>query len=448
MLLFWMLNDVAVDADTIDNNNNKNVGPSRATPVFFTTQPSTHVTHYHQHHHTIITVNQQQLQSSSRSNCNSSSNLHNNELDKPKYPNNTILAELSAYNNKPLFMWPCSGRQYLLNCKPITEQLAKANLSLTVEECTDVMSILTNDIRFNLHLALHRRLFTMWYLIALISLFGVFMSGLESLVLGAALVTWLVANISGLLCCRFVRSKLDSMLERAVEQVNTQLVDHNLMIGVLNKGGRLFSMSKTVIMFVYFELEQCCNNLESLIEADSKTMQKGHSKIDYSRIDASSYPPPPRLEARDRIVSTNNFTNTHIVSESCSDIMLTHDFSCDVRLQQLQRFAKKILLRYSQRWFVLLYENKLQFNSQANPRHMSTGKCLCQFIEEYFRNVISKGDAKVDHHNSIGNNLTSHNNSDNNRPNIFHVSLDDQRHQEQYNHTDITNTMTDLQKVV
>lgn len=51
-----------------------------------------------------------------------------------------------------------------------------------------------------------------------------------------------------------------------------------------------------------------------------------------------------------------------------------------------QQLAKKIILRYSQRWISYFDKRKLMFlDDKTKPRHLSTGKCLCQFIEEQFK---------------------------------------------------------------
>lgn len=48
--------------------------------------------------------------------------------------------------------------------------------------------------------------------------------------------------------------------------------------------------------------------------------------------------------------------------------------------------AKKIVLRYSQRWISNFDRRKLVFGDESvEPRHLSTGKCLCQFFEDEYR---------------------------------------------------------------
>lgn len=50
-----------------------------------------------------------------------------------------------------------------------------------------------------------------------------------------------------------------------------------------------------------------------------------------------------------------------------------------------QQLAKKIVLRFGQRWISHYDKHKLMFtDDKTKPRHLSTGKCLCQFIEEHF----------------------------------------------------------------
>lgn len=78
---------------------------------------------------------------------------------------------------------------------------------------------------------------------------------------------------------------------------------------------------------------------------------------------------------------------------------LTPNNSIDFKiiLNQKQQLAKKIVLRYSQRWISYFDKRKLMFNDdKVKPRHLSTGKCLCQFVEEHFRN--NKLEAKNDLH--------------------------------------------------
>lgn len=44
-----------------------------------------------------------------------------------------------------------------------------------------------------------------------------------------------------------------------------------------------------------------------------------------------------------------------------------------------------MVLSYSQRWILYYEKRKLMFNTddQVPPRHLSTGKCLCQFVEDH-----------------------------------------------------------------
>lgn len=56
----------------------------------------------------------------------------------------------------------------------------------------------------------------------------------------------------------------------------------------------------------------------------------------------------------------------------------------------VQRLAKKIILRYSQRWILMFDKKKLSFTSQVSARHLSTGKCFCQFIEDQFCSINNK----------------------------------------------------------
>lgn len=63
----------------------------------------------------------------------------------------------------------------------------------------------------------------------------------------------------------------------------------------------------------------------------------------------------------------------------------------------------KIILRYSQRWISYFDKQKLIFSDdQTSPRHLSTGKCLCQFIEEHFQGNKHDGSRLTTSNNKSG----------------------------------------------
>lgn len=68
--------------------------------------------------------------------------------------------------------------------------------------------------------------------------------------------------------------------------------------------------------------------------------------------------------------------------------------------------AKKIVLKYSQRWISQYDRRKLVFSGdeddQIEPRHLSTGKCICQFFEaQYLEAKRLKNVAPEDEHKTL-----------------------------------------------
>lgn len=80
-----------------------------------------------------------------------------------------------------------------------------------------------------------------------------------------------------------------------------------------------------------------------------------------------------------------------------SDIIITGG-SSTTRISQREKYAEKLLLRYSQRWVKEFVRKRLDLNMPvhpdgfedgpcppAPPRHCALARCPCQFIEEHLR---------------------------------------------------------------
>uniref|UniRef100_A0A6G1SPC9 Uncharacterized protein n=1 Tax=Aceria tosichella TaxID=561515 RepID=A0A6G1SPC9_9ACAR len=249
---------------------------------------------------------------------------------------------------------------------PMPASILKLNSTLTQDDYNRALCMLKNDIRFQLHIFLYRRLQTIWILFS--SVLCIFLpillsAHLETIVILGSCLLWLILQAAGLVVGGRCRKKLDLMLERSVAQVNSYFMDHKLMLGVINVGG-LCKRSRLVIPMVYFDTFGCIEQIESIVSTDLKSIEadrNGDSKhkqqvaLDYSKIGLHRMEPNQRALAKSQL-------------------------------------AKKIVLRFSQRWISHFDGSKLMFTDDdvTRPRHLSTGKCLCQFIEEHFKSNQSE----------------------------------------------------------
>uniref|UniRef100_A0A6G1S4J1 Uncharacterized protein n=1 Tax=Aceria tosichella TaxID=561515 RepID=A0A6G1S4J1_9ACAR len=250
-------------------------------------------------------------------------------------------------------------KQYQFQMPP---SIVGLNSTLTQDDYNRALCVLTGDIRYKLHLILFRHIQIVWALISTLACVLVPMLTLASATVLAIIgtcSTWLLLQMAGILVCKQARKQLDQMLERSVAQANSFFMDHKLMLGVINVGG-LMSQSRFVVPMLFFDAFQCIEQIGAMISSDLETI-KGSAASDDSE-SQQDHGAPEEWETNQKILA---------------------------RTQQL---AKRIVLSYSQRWISHFDRSKLLLHDDGSrPRHLSTGKCLCQFIEENLR-----GDQQMD----------------------------------------------------
>lgn len=216
--------------------------------------------------------------------------------------------------------------------------------------------------------------------------------------------TWLAFQALNYKLAKVLRHRLDLLLESCMLEVNRLLVKHNLLLGVLNYGG-LFEEAKLSIPLLYFDTSACEQKIESIVRSDLRMLQDKHrlttdeqnrpdktangnsqtvlnySLLELELVDAKKH------ATRDTTKATIKSTSSNIRAEEQlkQHFVGTGNFRDDkTQISNEQRIATKIILKISQRWISFFDQQKLAFSDNTSPRHLSTGKCLCQFVEEHF----------------------------------------------------------------
>jgi len=207
-------------------------------------------------------------------------------------------------------------------------------------------------------------------------LLGLLFSGARGPALFGCGVLWLILTAVAIFLVMWIKSKLSHGLERCVAKANQQLIRHNIILGVDDRGK--LSCQKTHLCFIYFDTADCVKKLQSIIEAEENVSQAEANPEEQRR----------RTEFHSRMDIDD------------SDIVVTG--ANTTRISRKQEKARMLLLRYSQRWAKALSRNSLDLQLYAaqvaalatetagggqstsggpTPRHCATAQCLCQFIE-------------------------------------------------------------------
>lgn len=264
----------------------------------------------------------------------------------------------------------------------VPEELMATGLTLTVEEYVAAMQVLVHDVRFTLYNVCYKRLLLVWVLLGFFILLCLLFSGVRGLALFGGGVVWLVVNALGIFVCMWLKFKLLHMLERCIASINSLFFRHKILLGLDDRGK--ISCHKVHLIFVYFDVSQCIRYLYEMLE-------------NQDRQDA--------LDARATGDTTNSGRNGAALYPvdrtrmdiDMSDIIITGG-SSTTRISQREKYAEKLLLRYSQRWVKEFVRKRLDLNMPvhpdgfedgpcppAPPRHCALARCPCQFIEEHLR---------------------------------------------------------------
>lgn len=159
------------------------------------------------------------------------------------------------------------------------------------------------------------------------------------------------------------------MLESTVARANAHLIEYNLILGVVNVGS-LFRKAKLFVPLLYYETSSCRKQIESLIDKDALVIRN-----------------QLHVDRNNKINFTSSNNKKTSLDYDKLGIKAMKDECIDVTADSRSKLATKIILKYSQRWISLFDKRKLNFSDNTSPRHLSTGKCLCQFIEEHFSTI-------------------------------------------------------------
>jgi hypothetical protein len=167
--------------------------------------------------------------------------------------------------------------------------------------------------------------------------------------------------------------KIYHMMERCVANVNRMFYKSNVLLGVDDRGK--ISCHKVNLAFVYMDVTYCIKYLNDMLE------NEGH----LTRDAAATTSPQPSL---DLMRMTQDI--------DAEDVIITGS-SGPTRLPQKEKYAEKLLLRYSQRWVKEFVRSRIDLNLPIHgdasierppaltPRHCPTARCPCQYIEEHLR---------------------------------------------------------------
>jgi len=183
-----------------------------------------------------------------------------------RFANGDVIVSVLPVNKKWPWIIPAEFRPEL-----VPEELMAEGLSLAVEDYVQIMEILVHDVRFTAYNVCYKRLLMAWLLISFVVLLGLLFSGARGPALFGCGVLWLILTAVAIFLVMWIKSKLSHGLERCVAKANQQLIRHNIILGVDDRGK--LSCQKTHLCFIYFDTADCVKKLQSIIEAEENVSQ-------------------------------------------------------------------------------------------------------------------------------------------------------------------------------
>ncbi|XP_043220290.1 transmembrane protein 268-like isoform X1 [Amphibalanus amphitrite] len=279
------------------------------------------------------------------------------------FENGDVIVTLLPLNSTLPWITPAQFRPEL-----VPEELMAQGLTLTVEEYVQGMELLVNDVRFNAYNICYKRILVGWILMGFVVLIAILFAVNPGIELFGCGVIWLIVNAVAIFVCMWIKIKLNRELERCVALVNRVFSKHNILVGVDDRG-RL-SCHKVNLCFIYFKTHDCVKTLQEVVDREDAA----GSAADDAEARARSLRVQQRMDIDD------------------SDIIITG--SQTTRLSRKQERARRLLLRYSQRWAKDYLRKRLDWTVDMNerleagagacsPRHLATARCPCQYIEDH-----------------------------------------------------------------
>ncbi|KAF2359501.1 Protein of unknown function DUF4481 [Trinorchestia longiramus] len=280
------------------------------------------------------------------------------------FANGDVIVTLLPQNTQLAWITPATFRPEL-----VPEELMAQGLTLTVEDYVHIMTQLVNDDRFKLFNICYKRIVIAWIIMGFFILLCIlFFSGGKQLELFGAGIAWLLLNAAAIFLCMWIKIRLNRGLERCIAGINLQLMKHKILLGLDDRGK--LSCHKVNLCFIYFDTSDCLVKLKQLIDDDSRSSAAAAA----SGAAAERPPLQSRLDIDDPDIIISGTTNTRISRDQERSVLL--------------------LARYSQRWAKNYLRKRLDwaFDALARveglapptpPRHLSTARCLCQYIENH-----------------------------------------------------------------
>ncbi|KAL1491015.1 hypothetical protein ABEB36_011676 [Hypothenemus hampei] len=276
------------------------------------------------------------------------------------FSNGDIIVTLLPTNTRFPWVTPAIFRPEL-----VPEELMAQGLTLTVEEYVQAMESLCNDVRFTLYNVCYKRILMVWITVAFVVLLGLLFSGANNLALFGLGIGWLVLNAAAIFLSMYIKFKLQRNLERCLAQVNKQLLRHKIVLALDDRGK--ISCHKVNLCFIYMDSTPCIAHLQNSIEQQERNPESGWEQ----RMD---------INASDIVIQGNRTT----------------------RLSRKQGRSEQLYLRYIQRWGKDFLRRRLDWTvdeilgNPANPRHIQSGLCPCQYIEDILANKMTPLDDSRD----------------------------------------------------
>lgn len=278
------------------------------------------------------------------------------------FSNGDVIVTLLPQNTTLPWITPAQFRPEL-----VPEELMAQGLTLTVEDYVHIMSQLVNDYRFTLYNVCYKRVLMAWIIMGFIILLCILFSGLSQLALFGAGIGWLMVNAAAIFFCMWIKIRLNKSLEQCLAEINIQLLRHKIILGLDDRGK--LSCHKVNLCFIYFDTHDCLAKLQEVMEEEERAGRAVNSE------EAGKLPSlRQRMDIDDSDIIITGATNT--------------------RISRQQERANLLLTRYSQRWAKDYLRKRLDwaFDAQArmeglappvSPRHLTTARCPCQYIEEH-----------------------------------------------------------------
>ncbi|KAF5287719.1 hypothetical protein FQA39_LY15739 [Lamprigera yunnana] len=290
--------------------------------------------------------------------------MRNVELSQPVlepirqgFSNGDVIVTLLPVNSKFPWVTPAKFRPEL-----VPEELMAQGLTLTVEEYVQAMELLVNDVRFTLYNVCYKRILIVWILLAFIVLLGLLFSGLNGLLLFGLGVAWLILNAVAIFFSMWLKFKLARNLEHCLAYVNKQFLRHKIVLALDDRGK--LSCHKVTLCFLYMDSGPCIAHLQNSVENQDRDTRGWEQRMD--------------ITSNDIIIQGSRTT----------------------RLSRKQGIAEQVFTRYLQRWGKDFLRRRLDWTldevagNPADPRHISSALCPCQYIEELLINKSSRTDVR------------------------------------------------------